>query len=568
MELGGRGTDICAQAADAFGKKGNLDHFWQTTAENHYPERANFTVTRSIGEDITSGLYSAEPILFRRDFGNFIGSTIRPEDREWFTPRVRNDTINNLQAVRSYLEPRARTMRSLLYDRRSQFSRAMTMADHDWAAFGNAVTSVEIRDDKSGLRFRNWHLRDCAWRENFDGEVDTMYRRLKVKVRAMCAKSRAQVNRWDICPKVTERLEKNPDEDVNVLHVEMPVWDYDLTRKRRLYPEGWISLYVDEDNKWQMSEKNIRSFDYAVDRWFLISGSPYAFSPCVVCSMPDAQTLQTMTWSIVEAGEKAVEPPLVATQEAVLGGVNITAGGITWVDKAYDEKTGEALRALDLGGNPQFGEVLRQQITANLNSAWYLNKLFLPQNNVAMTAEETARRWDEYLQVAQPVIAPAESERNGNMLEISIPKAIDMGAWGPITDMPRELQGQHVDYSYDNPLQDARKRAKTMAYKEAAGVIEISSKITPHAIAHFEGEKAFRDAISGIAPPDWLKSEDEGYKAAKEMDTANTMGQAAGELSALTESHAKSQQALAGAQAQQALPAPQLKLPAPQAQAA
>jgi hypothetical protein len=45
-----------------------------------------------------------------------------------------------------------------------------------------------------------------------------------------------------------------------------------------------------------------------------------------------------MTLTLLEAGEKFTNPPMIAVQEAIRSDVAIYAGGITWVDKDYDER--------------------------------------------------------------------------------------------------------------------------------------------------------------------------------------------------------------------------------------
>jgi hypothetical protein len=69
-----------------------------------------------------------------------------------------------------------------------------------------------------------------------------------------------------------------------------------------------------------------------------VSGSAYAYSPATVVALPDARLLQQITLTLLEAGQKAVDPPWKATSEAIQGGVNSFAGGITWVDPEYDER--------------------------------------------------------------------------------------------------------------------------------------------------------------------------------------------------------------------------------------
>lgn len=542
-----KGDEVCRQAEEAFKAKENLDLFWQETAENFYPERADFTIDRLAGEDFASKLYNSQPILFRRDFAGWLGSVLRPKGRDWFMPRARIDQINDSTQVQAYFERRAKTTRNLLYDIRSHFTSSQVQADHDYAAFGNSVCSCEERTDKAGFRYRTWHLRDCAWRENADGDIDTMFRKYKLSVRQLC--EREQTRGWSIHSKVKDKLTNAGGDKINCLHVAMPLIQYDYTRKTKRVKAGpldWISLDIDMINRCVMAEKLLPWFPYAVSRWHRVSSSPYGFSPSVVCSIPDARTIQVMTWSILEAGEKAVEPPLVGVREAIQGGVNTYSGGITWVDRLYDERTGEALRALELGKNPQLGEALMEAMKGTMMDAWYLNKLFLPPmgDGDKMTAAEVARRDAEYLRVAQPIIDPAEQERNGWILDLTMTMAIALGYWGPPDQIPRELKGQDIDITYDNPIEDARKRAKANSYRESAEIIALQAQIEPTVISQFDSNKAFREAIQGVAPPDWLLDEQDAEEARGQAQAQAQTEKMSGDLAMAAEAAGKAAPAL------------------------
>jgi hypothetical protein len=537
-------AEICRQAEEAFKRKGNLDAFWQETAELHYPERADFTSDKTLGEDFASGLYASDPVLFRRDFGNWMGAVLRPKGREWFKPIARDESINERQTVRAYLERKGLTHRRLLYDHKSQFVKASVQADHDYVTFGNCVQTCEIRRDGTGLIFRTWHLKDCAWVENYDAEIHIMFRRFKVAARDLVARERT--HGWNVHTKIKEKIaQKRGDEMIPCLHVVMPMDVFDPQRPSRKRKHEWVSLYLEETNKHKMSEKEVPEFNYVVSRWFTVSGSPYAFSPTVVASIPDARTLQSMTWSVLEAGEKAVEPPLIATNEAIQGGVDISAGGITWVDQRYDERTGAALKALELGKNPQLGVALMEGLKGTLMNAWYLNRLMLPQGGPQMTAEEVARRHEEFLRAAQPIIDPAETERNGLVLDLSMGMAMRAGLWGSIDEMPKELQGKDVDLAYDNPLEDARKQSKTLAWNQTSGMIVAAKELDPTLVAHVDIHKGFRDGIAGVAPPDWLVDEDQAKQTAEqlgqEVETAGAV-QEAGQGAAIASEVAKAEE--------------------------
>lgn len=535
MALDSRDDGVLLQMGEAFSKKGNLDRFWQTVADNHYPERASFTRPIDLGEEATAQLYASEPVLFRREFGNFLNSALRPRGRDWFAMAPANVKLRKRPKVLSYLDEKRDMLRALLYNRGSGYTRAMMVADHDFATFGNAVGTVEPRPDRSGLLFRTWHLRDCAWLQNYEGEVDTMFRKFRPSIRELMAQEKRRG--WKVSEKLSAIASKEPLRKVECVHIQMPMLNYQPEKKTKM---EWVSLYFDIENRQLMSSKPVPEFNYFVDRWMLLDESPYAISPCVVCSLPDSRTLQTMTWSIIEAGEKAVEPPMVATHGAVIGGVNIAAAQVTWVDKNYDEKTGEALRALELGTSPQFGEVLREGIRNNLNAAWYLNKLLMPQS-YDKTAYEANRLHEEFLRAVQPIMEPAEAERNGNHLDIAFAVSQRLGLWGDMKEMPEELAGQDIDFTYDNPYEDARKQALTFAYKGAAEVNQIAAATDPTVIAQFNGKKAYRDAISGVAPPSWLLDEDEAEAAMAKAEEEQTMAGAAQEVAQAAEIDAKLQ---------------------------
>ena len=158
-----------------------------------------------------------------------------------------------------------------------------------------------------------------------------------------------------------------------------------------------VSLYVEMETKTVLEEVWIPECTYIIPRWYTISGSQYAFSPAVVIATPDARTLQEMMVTLLEAGEKAVTPPMLGVQGALRSDVNVMAGGLTWVDREYDERLGEVLRPLtqDTSGIP-LGFEMHDRIKNDLYEAFYLNKIQLPPPVPNMTAYEAGERVQEW----------------------------------------------------------------------------------------------------------------------------------------------------------------------------
>lgn len=508
MALPERATRVAKLASTAFSAKQDLDSFWQDTAELHFPEHADFTDVRD-DDDYESNLYDSTPALFRRDFGNWLGSVLRPKGRQWWASRAKDKDVNEDQAVKQWFEDRDEALRDIMYDHKSQFIQAMTLADHQYVAFGNSVTSVEPRKLRNGLLYRTWHPRDCAWLDDDEGEVHVLFRRLKYKLSDLVAK---EAQGWTVPQQLKDKLHQEPARNVNCMHIEMPIDYYYLTDKPKNRDKDYVSLYLCSDTNDILYEEERNGFRYSVSRWFRLPNSPYAISPCVSVSQPDARTLQSMTWSIMQAGELAVEPPLIGQSEKVLGPVNLFPGGVTWLDSRYDEKTGAGLRPLDMGKVPELGVQLHGAIRESLGSAWYLNKLFLPDASGEMTAHETERRWQEFLRASQPIVEPAEPERNGRILDLSFQTCLEFNWFKTAenaVEPPEALEGQEVDFTYDNPVEDARKQGVIVSFERAMQITQAAAEADPTVTAHFDNKKAYRETMDAVAPADWVKPEDD-----------------------------------------------------------
>jgi hypothetical protein len=222
----------------------------------------------------------------------------------------------------------------------------------------------------------------------------------------------------------------------------------------------------------------------------------------------------------MQAGENAVEPPLVGQSEVVLGPVNLFPGGITWVDKNYDERNGDAIRPVNLGKVPELGVSLHGTVRQQLGDTWYLNKLFLPVGGGEMTAQEVERRWQEFQRATQPIIEPAEPERNGRVLDLTYEVAVNMGWLGHEEDRPEEIDGREFDWTYDNPIEDARRDGLALTFSRALELTQAAASADPKIAARFNMTKAFGDTMIAIAPAQWMHKQDDPEVEAAQVEIA------------------------------------------------
>lgn len=513
-ELTQRAKDLIAQGDNLFAKRGSLLSLWQTVAENFYPERADFTTTRTLGEEFASGLYSSYPIIVRRELGNSFSPMLRGRDKEWFRVTVdREDLID--QAGRQWLEFATEVMRRAMYDRVTQFVRATKEADQDYASFGQCVISQEVNWRKTALLYRCHHLRDMAWCEAEDGSIAERHLKLKPTAQWL-AKT---FGKDKVHQKVRDALgaKGNPYQEFNCRRIILPSEDYDYSgASRTRFP--WISIYIDVDNQVVIEEKPSLTPVFVIPRWQTVSGSQYAYSPAVVAGLPDARLLQSMTLTLLEAGEMAVRPPLIAVQEAVSGGVKLFAGGITAVDAAYDERLGEVLRPLyqDKNGLP-FGVELAQSKEQMLAQAFFLDKLrALPQKE--LTAYEASVWTKEWIRQAVPLFEPMEDEYNAALCEQTFTELMAVNAFGAAADIPQSLRRAEVQFKFESPLSQAIERQKGQQFIEAKSMVEQAMEVDPSAAAMIDFRTALRDALTGMrTPAKWIRSEQEVERHAEEI---------------------------------------------------
>lgn len=496
---------IKEQGGLLFEKRGSLLSLWQEIADNFYPERADFTVTRNLGDEFCRNLMTSYPVLARRDLGNAISSILRPTNKKWMHVR----TVENWDRLgiesKAWLEWAEGRMTRAMQHRTSQFVRATKEGDHDFATFGQAVIQATLNSNANGLLYRCWHLRDVAWCEDENGMSTTVYRKWKPTARELAG----TFGRDKLSQKVRDKLEQNkPNEEFQVWHVVAPLEYLSAGAKTKL---PFRSIYYDVDNDHIIEDVGVYEQEYIIPRWQTVSGSQYAYSPASIVALPDARLIQNMTAVLLEAGEKAVTPPMLAVQEAIRGDINLFAGGITYADDQYDERLGEVLRPLtiDRNGIP-LGLEMSQDTRSMIAEAFFLNKLTLPAPGTDMTAFEVGQRIQEYIRQAMPLFEPMESEYNAPLCERTFSLMMRAGAFGSPYDMPEELRNAEVMFAFESPLHDAVEREKGQRFAEASQMLAQTVALDPTAKHTVDAVKALRDVLTSIGTPAaWIRSENQ-----------------------------------------------------------
>jgi hypothetical protein len=545
-----RAREIIQQGDALFSAKQPLNWLHQQFAEQFYPMRADFTRTRYLSEEFASYAMTGKPFQVQRDLGNSFSAMLRPAGQEWFKAQTDREEINNDQQAKLWLEMATRVMRRVFADREVQFERATKQGDNDFACFGQTVLQVEVNRLGTKPLMRAWHLRDCAWAENADSQIDVFHRKWKIAARSMNTLFRGKVSQ-----EVKNSLGKEPFKEFECRHIVLPTEEYDLTpggkgenmKRRQAMKKDlpFVSIYVDTANEFILEETHIPNLGgYIIPRWQM-AGSQYAYSPAAVVGLPDARMLQQMSLTLLEAGQKIVDPPMIAVGEAINGGINLFAGGQTYVDPDYDERTGEVLRPITLRGEGlQWGGEREKIIQEALTEAFYLNKIALPEISKDMTAYETQKRFEEYIRQATLLFEPVSSEYNGGVCEEFFGVCLRNGAFGSPLDMPPILRGQNVHFGFESPIKSAQGKATAEAFGRLAQLLGAAMQIDQNSRFIVKVPTAFRDAATGTgAKATWINTEEDADKLTQQAQAQQQAQQQAEQVGSTAEGIGKIGQA-------------------------
>jgi hypothetical protein len=534
-----RAKEIVRIGNKAFSDKESVDSLWQEIALNFYPERADFTTKNDEGEEYADHLFSSYPVLARRELANLFAANLRPRTSKWFSIHVHDEQLDEGIEERKYLDYLSNVQWRKMYQPASKLVKATKEADHDFAAFGNAVIRISPNMAGTGLLYVNYHLRDNAWAENAEGEVDCNHRNWEPTARQLKHHFPDTIS-----DNVKKACEKDPEKPFKCRHVVMPsrLYDYKSPNGRR-FP--YVSLFVERESEKVLEEVGMTYFPYVIPRWQTVSGSQYGRSMATSIALPDGRTTQTVLRVLREAGEKYVDPPMIAVMDAIRSDLALYAGGVTTADMEYDEKLGEVLRPItqDRAGMP-IGFEIANALKEDLTAAFFLDKIQLPETNTDMTAFEVRRRIEQHVRSAAPLFEPIEADYNQPLCESTFHVLQEGGAFGDPALMPESLRGQDLRYSFRSPINDMADANEAEIYQGIMNTMLLpSAQVDPALLETADLSEALRDAMRAAGwKPTWFKDREavdakraqleQQMKAMQEME-------AAGKISEIAESGSK-----------------------------
>ena len=305
---------------------------WDDLARVMLPNRIGFSQTTIEGENRTDDIFDGTPMQAARGLANAIGGMMRPEGLPEISMKAENDALNNQEEVQQWLSESENILIDAFNNPKARFRQASGEKDLDLVVFGTSV--MFIGEAGRNLLFQTQHLRDATPFFGSDGMPEGMFIKRKFPIRHLESKFGLE----KLSRSTQERAKEDKEQKIDVLHAIFPRKD---SKASPLFSVDFpiADLWIEIEAAHELSAGGFHEFPFIVPRWDTTSGEDYGRSPGMI-ALPDAETLQAMGETILIAGQRAADPPLMAPNDGSFDAVNTFPGGLSY----YDVETAQAVR--------------------------------------------------------------------------------------------------------------------------------------------------------------------------------------------------------------------------------
>jgi hypothetical protein len=364
-------------------------------------------------------------------FANRLQSGIFPPQRKWCRlepgPDIPDDRKPEAQAALDvYNEKLFATMKQ------SNFDIAMGEFLLDLSV-GTAVMMVQPGDDTNPINFIPVPQYLVAFEEGANGQVDNVYRRMRIKAEAI----QRQWTDATIEGTLARLVKDKPTEDVELIEATI------IDPKR-----GDYSYYViHKESKSEIVYRKMKISPWVVSRYMKVAGEIYGRGP-LITALPDIKTLNKTLELLLKNASLAIAGVYTAADDGVLNPntIKIVPGAIIPVARNGGPQ-GESLRALPRSGDFNVSQIVINDLRQNIKRI-LLDESLPPDNMSARSATEVVERMKE---LAQNLGSAFGRLINETMIPL-VSKILQVMDDRGLIDLPLRVNGLEVRVSAVAPL--------------------------------------------------------------------------------------------------------------------
>ena len=465
---------IKKQAA-ASNRRSQFEEHWSDLSRVLLPTRQGFTQTVVDGDYRMENIFDGTPMQAARSLANTVGAMIRPEGQTLAEVKAQDDTLNQQGEVQEWMGRATEILDSHIRNPLARFRQATGEVDLDLVVMGTGILFVGLAKSQENLIFQSVHLKDGYPMFDDEGNPYGMYRMKKMFI----WQAELKFGKENLSKTVQEKIQNNQTDD----KIDLMYWVGDRKNKtieNPIFAKDFPieEIWMETQTKHIITEGGFREFPFVIPRWDTTTGEEYGRSPGMV-ALPDSNTLQSMGETILVAGQRLADPPIMAPNDGAFQEVMTYPGGISY----YDVET-----AASVGGNPFFPMIsgnnlpvtrdMQTDIRNQVAAAFFKNILNLPQGGPQMTATEIIQRKDEFIREVGPVFGRFQTDYNEPLVDRSFRLLMREDAFGEI---PEVLSGQNIKFEFDLPVDKIKKQVQSAAATDWAMQVMQMAQIAPEA---------------------------------------------------------------------------------------
>ncbi len=492
--------------------RGTWESHWQEILDYVMPRKAEITFLRSRGEKRTEVLFDSTAITANNLLAASLQGTLTSPSLPWFSLKLRDDDANKIRDIQIWLEDTARRMYAVFNE--SNFNTEVHEMYLDLCSVGTSAIFVEEANEgflQGGLHFNTLHIAEYFIQENSTGRVDTLYRKYKMTARQAIQ----EFGEDNVGTKIKEAVKAKPDTQFNFIHAVEPTADYERATGKAKTKLPFHSCHVCFEDKMVVRTGGYNEFPYLVPRWSKATGEIFGRSPSYN-ALPDIKTLNKAVEIGLKAWAKAIDPPLLVTDDGVIGRVRMTPAGITVV------RSDTAIKPLQIGSNWQITDLKENQLRTAIRQAYYSDQLQL-QEGPQMTATEVQVRYELMQRLLGPTLGRFQTEFLNPLIERVFGIMMRSDALMP---RPEAMSGMNMDIEYVGPLARSQRMEEAIAverlYQLAMQVVQVDPTVMD--VINHEQAIRMRATLLGV-PKTVLRGEDEVAEIREQRAAAQQQAQ-------------------------------------------
>lgn len=495
-----KAEDLMRRHAAMQGDRYNFESIWQRVADLIFTGEALFQRQYATqGERRDRFQFDSTGALALERFTAAIESVITPRTEKWAGIQPVEKALRDDMMVRRYCEELNDILFSYRYRAKAGFTTANGEHYRSLGAFGTGCTFVEDNIQTGGMRYRAWFLGEVFIATNFQGMVDTVHRCFEWD-------ARQAFQRFGDGPNGEYRkaAEKGGQAKFQFLHCIAPAEDYDPDSYLKRRPIA--SHYVDMNHHEIVEQGGYFSMPAIVSRMTTSPRETYGRGPAITV-LNSLNTVNEMQKTLLRAGQKSADPPLLVAESDALRGFNLKSGALNY--GGLNENGQQMVMPMETGKNMPLAADMTEAERQVVNEAFYVTLFQILVENRTMTATEALLRAQEKGALLAPPMGRQQTEYLGPMIEREIDILMRQGRIPPPPPQLMEAGGE-LEVEYTAPLNRLQDSEKGVAIVRTFEAIAPIAQVDPSVLDGINLAKSAQTIakVNGM-PADCLLSDDE-----------------------------------------------------------